>query len=246
MTQLFKSFWSSDNPKAEKAQKYGWLNGINYGAPHTLAGVGNMCPNASPGCIKLCLGVESGNAKLYDSVLQSRIAKIRMFALNRKEYMSLMVTRARSIVKKAEKANMKLCLRPNGSTDIPYEAIKANESGNNIMEIFPTTQFADYTKSFKRMVKFLSGRMPNNYHLVFSYNENNEDECRKVLAMGGQVAVCFAYGLPKWFLGHKVVNGDIHDLIHLQPMGHVIGLSPKGAMAKADTSGFVVRDYYKW
>ena len=51
----FRRFFSTDNPKALKAQKLGWLNAINYLAPHRLAGVGNLCPNASAGCVALCL-----------------------------------------------------------------------------------------------------------------------------------------------------------------------------------------------
>ena len=75
---LFQRFFSVDSPKAVKAQYYGWLNAINYMAPHRLAGVGNLCPNASAGCIALCLGEHSGNAALYPAVLKSRIAKAQL------------------------------------------------------------------------------------------------------------------------------------------------------------------------
>ena len=64
----FRRFFSCDNPKAIKAQKLGWMNAINYMAPHRSAQVGDLCGNASPGCIALCLGEHSGNAALYQAV----------------------------------------------------------------------------------------------------------------------------------------------------------------------------------
>src|SRR4051812_32403084 len=49
----FPKFFSIDDGKAVKAQKNakGWLNAINYMAPHASGGVGNLCPHASAGCI---------------------------------------------------------------------------------------------------------------------------------------------------------------------------------------------------
>jgi hypothetical protein len=39
-----------------------------------------------------------------------------------------------------------------------------------------------------------------------------------------------------------VIDGDEHDLRHLDGRGVVIGLSPKGPRAKHDKSGFVIRN----
>ena len=68
----FERFFSMDSAKAIKAQEYGYLNAINYMAPHKSAGVGNLCSHASPVCIELCLGLESGQASM---VSRSGIAK---------------------------------------------------------------------------------------------------------------------------------------------------------------------------
>ena len=59
-TFQFPRFLSTDSPKAAKATAYGWLNAINYTAPHRSGGAANLCPHASPGCIALCLGEHSG------------------------------------------------------------------------------------------------------------------------------------------------------------------------------------------
>jgi hypothetical protein len=232
--------FSIDNPKAIKAQAYGWLNAIHYMAPHKLAGVGNLCGDASPGCIEICLGQHSGAAIYYPTVIQSRIAKARRFMKERKAYMRDMHKAIVSAMRQAEKAKLALCARPNGSTDIPFEGIR-DESGATLMESFPMVQFTDYTKSFKRAMAHALGKFPANYHLTFSHSEKNEAQCVEILRAGGNVAVVFANARPAMWNGFPTIDGDAHDLRHLDGRGVVVALTPKGHKAKRDTSGFVVR-----
>ena len=43
--------------------------------------------------------------------------------------------------------------------------------------------------------------------------------------------------------GKAVIDGDKHDLRHLDPKGgYIVGLTPKGAKAKKDLSAFTVTD----
>jgi hypothetical protein len=59
---------------------------------------------------------------------------------------------------------------------------------------------------------------------------------------GHNVAMVFHGALPESFAGFPVIDGDKHDLRHLDAKGgYIVGLTPKGRKAKADTSGFVVR-----
>ena len=231
--------FSIDNPKAIKAQAFGYLNAIHYMAPHKLAGVGNLCGDASEGCIALCLGQHSGAAVYYPAVIQSRIAKARRFMKNRQAYLQDMAHSIELAFRKSLKSNLKLCIRPNGSTDIAWEGIKLN--GVNLMQSFPEIQFTDYTKSFKRAIAHAQGKLPKNYHLTFSHSEKNEAQCVEVLRAGGNVAVVFASGRPALWNGFPTIDGDKHDLRHLDGQGVVVALTPKGHKAKRDTSGFVVR-----
>ena len=233
--------FSVDNPKAAKAQAYGWLNAIHYMAPHKLAGVGNLCPDASNTCPLLCLGQYSGAAIYYPSVIQSRIAKARRFMKHRAAYMLDMTSAIRAAYRKAQRDGFNLCVRPNGSTDIAWEGVKGGD-GLSLVAAFPDIQFTDYTKSFKRALAHARGQFPDNYHLTFSRSETNEPQCMHILQAGGNVAVVFANGLPERWNGFPVINGDLHDLRHLDPRGVVVGLSPKGPKAKRDMSGFVVRN----
>ena len=232
----FQRFFSVDSPKAVKAQKYGWLNAINYMAPHRLAGVGNLCPNASKGCIALCLGEHSGNAALYPAVLKSRIAKAQLLMRDRQAFLKEMTAGVRRARATAKHQKLKLCVRLNGATDVAWERLAPHIFADNA-----DLQFVDYTKSVKRALEHGAGQFPANYHLTFSRSETNEADCLEVLAAGGNVAVVFAGAFPDTFMGHRVVDGDAHDLRHLDGRGVVVALSPKGRKAKADKSGFVVR-----
>jgi hypothetical protein len=141
----------------------------------------------------------------------------------------------KSMVKKAEKKGVQPAFRFNGTSDFPVEIL-------GLMEKFPMVQFYDYTKSRKRMLNFLAGKMPSNYYLTFSYTPENEDESREVLAAGGNVAVVFNEKTKKVkkirqiptfvgsrFLGHEIIDGDIHDLRFDDPQGgYVVGLTRKG------------------
>ena len=234
----FPHFFSTDNPKAVKAQKLGWLNAINYMAPHRLAGVGDLCGNASKGCIALCLGVHSGNAAMYPAVIRSRIRKAQWFMKDRKAFIAEMTVHIARAVKAAKTAQLRLCIRLNGATDLAWEGLSPATFADN-----PDVQFVDYTKSVKRAIAHAEGRMPSNYHLTFSRSETNEADCHRVLAAGGNVAVVSTLAPPfhTGFYGARVIDGDESDLRHLDPRGVVVWLSPKGGKARADRSGFVVR-----
>jgi len=239
-------FFSTDSAKAVKAQGLGYLNAINYMAPANTAGVGNLCPHASPGCLALCLGWYSGqsgmlkNAELEtgsNATRASRARKSQLFMHERSAFLALMLRGIDSSIRQAKRLGLKLCVRPNGATDIVWES-----TCPLMFAKYSDVQFVDYTKNYRRMLRFCEGKLPANYHLTFSRSEINEAQCLDVLAHGGNVAVVFAGEFTSEYLGRKVVNGDLSDLRHLDERGGVIiALSPKGRKTKNDTSGFVVR-----
>ena len=243
MSKRFKKFFSVDNPKAIKANKFGYTNATNFMAQSDTAGVGNLCPHSSAGCRALCLGKYSGQAAIVSDLengtnrtRESRIAKARWFMNNRKAFMNEMTDHVRALIRKADRENKKLAVRPNGSTDIAFERIPTG-NGQSLPMRFPNIQFIDYTKSLQRV---LNPNRPINYHLTFSLSETNRAEAQQALAAGFNVAVVFGGGMPETFLGHKVIDGLEHDLRHLDPSPVIVGLEPKGSKAKNDTSGFVI------
>jgi hypothetical protein len=178
----------------------------------------------------------AGNAALYPAVLKSRIAKAQLFMRNRQAFLKEMTAGIRRACATAKHQKLKLCVRLNGATDIAWERLAPAIFADNA-----DLQFVDYTKSPKRALEHARGQLPANYHLTFSRSETNEAQCLEVLAAGGNVAVVFAGEFPEHYLGYPVINGDDHDLRHLDGRGVVVALSPKGRKAKTDKSGFVVR-----
>jgi len=252
--------FSTDSAKAIKAQEFGFLNAIHYLAPANLSAF-NLCSHASPGCIALCLGWESGQAGMVandadmNSVRLSRIAKANRFMRDRAAYLLDFVRSIDNESAKAARMGFRLCVRPNGASDIAFEGIRftiarnakgkaikvtlGGKDAKNIMDHYPEIPFVDYTKNPKRFDRVL----PANYHLTFSRSETNEAVALQLLARGVNVAIVFST-VPTSWNGFTVIDGDKHDLRQLDPrgaVGTVIGLLPKGRKAKKDQSGFVIR-----
>tara|TARA_R100001509_G_C4870425_1_gene216491 strand:+ start:708 stop:1406 length:699 start_codon:yes stop_codon:yes gene_type:complete len=223
------------NAKIVKGERLGFMTrGIHF-APATLSGH-NVCAWASQGCAMACLNT-SGRGRMQ-SIQNSRIAKTRAFFADKEGFLCKLVKEIESAVKSAERKGLRPCFRLNLTSDLPWENIRCHD-GQNVFEKFPQVQFYDYTKGFKRMERYLNGKMPKNYHLTFSRSESNDKHARLVLEMGGNVAVVFRNQLPETWNGVEVINGDESDLRFLDKQGVVVGLVEKGD-AKKDESGFVV------
>ena len=217
------------NAKLAKGIKKGFKTyGLSL-APYNLSGK-NLCPHASEGCALACLNT-AGLGKM-DSVQKARIQKTKEFLNNREEFVSTLEKEINSKVKTAKKKLEKIAFRLNVLSDLPWYNIVDMEKHSDV-------SFYDYTPNLKRMIQFLKGELPKNYHLTFSRKENNQAQCELVLAMGGNVAVVFDK-LPQTYLGKPVIDGDETDLRFLDPKGVIVGLKAKGK-AKKDTSGFVVK-----
>ncbi len=228
-----------DNAKTTKGESLGWLTGILYLAPYTLSGR-NVCPFASPECIKVCLNT-SGMGQ-FDNVQQARIAKTKLFHADPKAFVERLdgdIIKAR---RKADRLAMRLAVRLNGTSDAPWENL-GGERKVSLMERHPDLTFYDYTKNPRRMEAYLDGQMPENYRLTFSRSESNEDIADTFVRRGGNVAAVFATKkgdtLPDTYLDAPVIDGDTHDLRFLDPKGVVVGLRAKGK-AKTLRSDFVV------
>ena len=109
-----------------------------------------------------------------------------------------------------------------------------------LIDEFKSIQWYDYTKVYKRALKFVNGTLPKNYHITYSLNEDNKKQAFDILKKGGNISAVFRNSLlPKKFMSYKVVNADINDLRFLDPHNSIAGLVAKGK-AKNDYSGFVL------
>lgn len=235
-------------PKTDKGRARGYSTAIMYFAPNKVSGKQFCGAWATPGCIYSCLD-EAGHGGMWhkdghNPVREARIKRNRYFTEQRDGFTARLIHELTLFVAKAKRKGQIPCIRLNGTSDMPWEKIRMFD-GRTVFEHFPTVQFYDYTKNPNRMLAFCRGEMPANYHLTFSRSELNEDDCQRVLAAGGNVAVPFllkkTQSKPDTYLSAPVIDGDHDDLRFLDQSGVVVGLTAKGRKAKRDTSGFIVR-----
>ena len=223
------------NAKILKGEKEGWMTlGIHL-APANLSGY-NVCYWASRGCTDSCLNTSGHGA--FSTVQAARIAKTKLLKENFDLFAAQLIKEIKAAVKSAAKKGMRLAIRLNLTSDIPWESLDVQD-GKTLFQMFPEVTWYDYTKGYKRMLNFLDGKMPANYSLTFSRSESNEKYVHAIRARGGNVAVVFRRSLPASWHGTPVVNGDKNDLRFLDARGVVVGLVDKGK-ARKDNSGFVV------
>ena len=218
-----------NNAKTVKGQKNGYKTGILYLAPSTQSGF-NVCPQASQGCKKACLFTAGRGA--FNNVQQGRINKTRWFIQERETFINQLDKEIIKHIKNSEKNGFIPCVRLNGTSDIPWE-------NYGIIQKFPMVHFYDYTKVYKRALKFINGELPRNYHITYSLNEDNFAHAFEFLRNGGNISAVFREELPKKYNGFKVIDADETDLRFTDPRNVICGLKAKGE-ARTDYSGFVL------
>ncbi len=179
---------TTGNPKIAKGEAAGFLTSILHLAPSKLSGY-NVCPMASKGCASACLNTagRGGMNKIGENtntIQQARIKKTHYFFENRGAFMIQLVKEIEATRRIADKHNLIPAFRLNGTSDIRWETIGVNNA-DNLMALFPTVQFYDYTKLPNRR------DIPLNYDITFSRSESNEHYIPQVLASGLNVAVVF-------------------------------------------------------
>lgn len=236
---MYQLLGVNNDAKTPKGTALGYLTGILYLAPANLSGF-EVCPWRNAGCTAACLNT-SGRGK-FESTQLARIRKTRWYFSNRNAFMGALHFDLRQLVLDAERAGLKPCARLNGTSDIAWELGQRSEQEMSVIQKHSAIQFYDYTKSYSRVERSLTGdsKWPSNYRLTFSYSGDNLERCLFILKLGGNVAVIFDGEKPSTWHGFQVIDGDLHDLRFIDPRGTVVGLKPKGE-AKKDTSGFVVR-----
>ena len=218
-----------NNSKTKKGQKKGYKTAILYLAPSTQSGF-QVCPMASEGCKKACLYTAGHGA--FSNVQQGRINKTRWFMQDRQSFLTQLKKEISNHIKNCDKKGYIPCVRLNGTSDISWE-------NYDIIQAFPNVQFYDYTKIYKRALKYVNGQYPSNYHITYSLNEDNKKEAFEILKLRGNISAVFRKYLPKEYKGYKVINADDTDLRFTDDNNVIAGLVAKG-QAKKDYSGFVL------
>ena len=218
-----------NNAKTIKGQKYKYMTAILYLAPSWVSGF-NTCAMASIGCKASCLN-KAGRGQM-GSVQLGRINKTKWYFLERESFLDQLRIEINRHIRRCKNKGFKAAVRLNGTSDIDWNI-------HGLYEEFKQVKFYDYSKIYKRALKYVKKEYPKNYHLTYSLNEDNKPQAKYILKRGGNVSAVFrTKKLPKRFLNYKVFNGDKSDLRFNDPKNVIIGLYAKGRALK-DNTGFV-------
>ena len=168
-----KKLLGSSTFKMQKSGKFKYLSEILHLAPSDIGGV-NICANASPVCIDLCLNT-SGRGQMT-TVQKSRLNKKFYFLADRLKFLNHLDKEIKLSYERAKRKKLKYTVRLNGTSDLPFERYRL-ENGLNLMDNNPQVQFIDYTKIKNRLLQ----KLPKNYSLTYSQAENNLGDIKQVL-----------------------------------------------------------------
>lgn len=216
------------NHKIDKNDKEGVYRTAHLNlAPSDTSGVINVCPKASEGCKAVCLYTAGWGAT--PRVQNARVRDTILWHTDRKLFLDRLTMELDRHDRYCGARGLTPVVRLNMTSDILWER-------HGIPQNFPHIQFYDYTKIPRRKV-------PDNYHLTFSLDENNMITALDEMSEGRNVCVVFRekdwYKYRKEMWGYNLINGDENDLRFLDPPHSVIGVKAKGR-AVYDKTGFVV------
>lgn len=245
----------TDNTKLAKTPDGSEI--INAGvslAPAARAGVGNVCPWATAGCIVGCVLWFAGRT-VTKVVRQAAIARTKLYAYYPATFYNRLNAALVALVKRANKLRARPFCRLNVASDIDH---------TEVCRRHPSVTFYDYSKSFERCIKYALGMLPQNYSVSYSVNEwTTWQQAYNLHSLGVNLVVVFDsyYFGPRHRYGYlpervvfrgpngasfecNVVDGDVHDIRTPEYDGRnkCIALRGKGSKAsklKAISFGFI-------
>lgn len=113
------------NPKTAKSIAAGYLTLILHLAPSKESRIINLCPCASHGCRAACLYTAGGVVYLPHKI-KARIIKTWLWVKHRKWFLNKMMAEIERWNIYAIKHGLKLCVRPNGTSDIRWEKVNVS------------------------------------------------------------------------------------------------------------------------
>lgn len=187
-----------------------------------------LCPYRNIAeCKDPCL--ESAGMGVFSNVKAGRQRKSDWWHSDRDGFLVQLRKELTNFDKLCKRQGVKAAVRLNVLSDIPWEK-------HGIPQEFPDIFFYDYTKNASRL-----GKTPDNYELMYSYSNapKYQQHVAKALKSNVPMSVVFRGGMPKYFKGRRVIDGDASDLVNVKAGKVIVGLVAKGK-AKKDQGNFVV------
>jgi hypothetical protein len=238
-----KQLFTIGNTKTIKGMKKGVLTGILHMLPDEQVKdfleddtIPTVCPTAKiAGCYKDCL-VFAGRGTM-SPVFYSRLRKTLFYLQYKNEFIKLVDKGIATLLRKAERENLELAIRINGTSDIPVlKELK------EILLKYPNVKFYDYTKNPKSIKKLhsLSNEITN-YHLTFSYTKEPlfEPLIETATKYNSNIAIVFKNEEQVNYLienkkklklfdkVYNIINGDKTDLRYKDKNNSIVALRYK-------------------
>jgi hypothetical protein len=215
-----KAAWLA-NTTAEQRKAFDWLVWKN------------LCVSSTQGCRAACLHM-AGRLGMAGTAKLARTALLAASSHESGPFWTVVdaeITRHKARVARNGK---ELVVRLNGTSDIDVPSW--------IIEKHDEVIFFTYTKRSDIPLGWMMSH-PNVYN-VFSASENTSDELiHEILSEDVNVVVPFDVkrgdDLPTEYLGHRVIDGDKHDLRFLDDDGVIVGLRYKPVPGSPNHHGFI-------
>ena len=181
-------------------------------------------------CAKACLVFTGMNQ--YPTHAIARARRTAEWFEHRSDFIDRAVAEFQAVARKATRHNKLAAGRPNLLSDLPAMA-------RAIARRLPGLQFYDYSK-----LRYPWKRTTKNYHLTYSISERSTaDDVRGAFDHGINCAIVLSDVLkgepiPKTYtafgMTRPTVDGDLHDLRFLDPVGVYVLLRFKGSKARRE------------
>lgn len=172
----------SGNAKLEKtpAGTRAIVSGISM-APSKRSGVANVCPFATAACILACVLWFAGRT-VTAVVRRAAIARTLLWHFLPDVFYARLDREIEKQEKEADEDGARSFVRTNTASDIDH--------GPDLYARHPRTTFYDYSKCVERVLRYLRGGYPPNYHISLSVHESSTfADVSAVLNENGNVVV---------------------------------------------------------
>ncbi len=236
--------------------------GINYDEKAVNLQKVNLCKKATNGCAISCIyhqGILKNSDFSKHKMKQARIKRTLRFLIQREDFFNQLIKEIKALVRKAKRKDLIPCIQLNGTSDILWEKEKfiyEDIEYKNIMELFPTLSFFDYTK-----YDILKSRkkLPKNYFLTYSRAGKHKgvlvdpwEDLKNILNNKIDVAIIFTKEIKDYILenrkynDYKIIDGDlyncrIYDRVQREDERGLIIAIQAAAKTDINTSCFIIQ-----
>jgi hypothetical protein len=145
------------NPKLRRSNSAG-MGYLTWGlalSPAKESGF-QTCASSTSACREVCL-FRQGHARIDPTIAACRIAKTIAWKTKREWFVARLTHELGRVRQRAQEKHSRVAIRLNLTSDIAWE-----QERPELFEQFADFEFYDYTKHFKRMMRFLKGDFPAN------------------------------------------------------------------------------------